>query len=83
MYDGFVARDMDGDGDVDFMTTRGNSGTFDGVIWLEQVRTEDPQAAFQPAHDNDSRALPLPPGNWADMYETDVTYVAPNKAARD
>ena len=39
MYDAFIPRDMDGDGDVDFVTTRGNSRSFDGVQWLEQVRT--------------------------------------------
>jgi hypothetical protein len=39
MFDQFVARDMDGDGDVDFVSTRGNSSIYDGVFWLEQVRT--------------------------------------------
>ena len=83
MYDGFIPRDMDGDGDVDFVATRGNSGGFDGVFWLEQVRTDQAQAAFKPARSNESRALPLPPENWIELYGNDVSYVAPNKAAQD
>ena len=61
MFDKFVARDMDGDGDVDFVSTRGNSVPYDGVFWLEQVRTEDPVAAFERARDEDSAEMPLPP----------------------
>jgi hypothetical protein len=83
MYDGFIPRDMDGDGDVDFVSTRGNSGHFDGVFWLEQVRTAEPQPAFDPARAVDSRALPLPPEDWIDTYETEMTYIAPNKAEHD
>ncbi len=60
MYDDFLARDMDGDGDIDFVTTRGNSGTFDGLIWLEQVRTPEPVANFQPARPTESTHLPMP-----------------------
>ena len=60
MYDMFLPRDMDGDGDVDFVTTRGNSGSFDGVFWLEQVRTKKPVKSFQPARDKESAHLPLP-----------------------
>lgn len=60
MYDQFVAKDMDGDGDVDFLTTRGNSGEFDGLLWLEQVRTDEPVPAFQPARESESAHLPLP-----------------------
>ncbi len=62
MYDAFLPRDMDGDGDVDFVTTRGNSANFDGVLWLEQVRTPEPAPSFQPARENESAHLPLPPG---------------------
>lgn len=80
MYDAFIAIDMDGDGDLDLVTTRGNSGEFDGVIWLEQVRTSEPRPAFTPARDNESRTLPLPPEDWVETYETDMTFVAPNKA---
>lgn len=61
MYDAFVARDMDRDGDLDFVATRGNSGNFDGVFWLEQVRTPQPVPSFQPARLRESAHLPLPP----------------------
>ena len=61
MYDDFIPRDMDGDGDVDFVTTRGNSANFDGVLWLEQVRTEQAVKSFQPARERESAHLPLPP----------------------
>jgi FG-GAP-like repeat len=60
MFDKFVPYDVDGDGDVDFFSTRGNSGEYDGVFWLEQVRTDAPVAAFDPARDEDSPELPLP-----------------------
>lgn len=80
MYDAFTATDMDGDGDLDLVTTRGNSGKYDGVIWLEQVRSADPRPAFTPARERESRALPLPPQNWSDNYETEMTLIAPNKA---
>lgn len=60
MYDAFLARDMDGDGDLDFVGTRGNTGNFDGVYWLEQVRTGKPRKAFQPARTKDSQHMPLP-----------------------
>ena len=79
MYDQFIARDMDGDGDVDLVGTRGNSGRFDGVFWLEQVRSAAPRASFVPARKNESRALPLPPADWMDHYEKANTLVAPNK----
>jgi len=82
MYDAFIPQDMDGDGDVDFVATRGNSGPYDGVFWLEQVRTAEPERAFTPARAEDSRALPLPPPDWADHYEKAVTYIAPNKAGK-
>ena len=62
MFDAFIARDMDDDGDVDFVGTRGNSGTFDGVFWLEQRRTETPVQALEPARGKDSQSLPLPAG---------------------
>ena len=62
MYDKFIARDMDGDGDVDFISTRGNSASFDGVFWLEQVRTLEPVSTFQPAREAESEQMPLPTG---------------------
>ncbi|MBI1353509.1 MAG: VCBS repeat-containing protein [Acidobacteria bacterium] len=60
MYDAFIPRDLDGDGDVDFVTTRGNSAEFDGVLWLEQVRTKQPVPNFQPARASESQHLPMP-----------------------
>jgi hypothetical protein len=62
MYDKFIARDMDGDGDIDFVSTRGNSVPFDGVFWLEQVRTREPVASFERARAEDSEEMPLPAG---------------------
>jgi hypothetical protein len=60
MFDKFVARDMDGDGDVDFAGTRGNSGPYDGVFWLEQVRSAEPRPAFERARAAESPEVPLP-----------------------
>lgn len=60
MYDQFVSRDMDGDGDLDFVTTRGNSSSHDGVLWLEQVRTATAGPSFAPARQHDSPEVPLP-----------------------
>lgn len=60
MFDKFVARDIDGDGDIDFYSTRGNSAPFDGVFWLEQVRSDEPVAAFEAARSNDSQEMALP-----------------------
>jgi hypothetical protein len=60
MFDKFVPYDIDGDGDLDFFGTRGNSGEYDGVFWLEQVRSDAPLAAFSPARTVDSPEFPLP-----------------------
>ncbi len=60
MFDKFVSYDVDGDGDLDFLGTRGNSAPYDGVFWLEQVRSEAPLPAFAAARDQDSPELPLP-----------------------
>ena len=60
MFDKFVPRDMDGDGDIDFVTTRGNSTVYDGVFWLEQLRSRTPIVVFQRARPQDSPELPLP-----------------------
>ncbi len=60
MYDDFVARDMDGDGDIDLIATRGNSGSYDGLLWLEQVRTSAAAANFAPARKSESAHLGLP-----------------------
>ena len=60
MYDKWLARDMDNDGDLDMVGTRGNSFPFDGVIWLEQVRTENAQPAFKQSRGVESEQMPLP-----------------------
>ena len=62
MFDKFVAQDMDRDGDIDFVSTRGNSKPYDGVFWLEQVRTPGPVRAFTPARSLDSPEVSLPAG---------------------
>ena len=60
MYDKFIARDLDADGDTDFVGTRGNSAPYDGVYWLEQVRSSTPRPAFERARTEDSPEMPLP-----------------------
>ncbi len=60
MFDKFVARDIDGDGDVDFYSTRGNSAPYDGVFWLEQVRTDEPVVVFEAARAGESPEMALP-----------------------
>jgi len=59
MFDKFISRDVDGDGDIDFLGTRGNSNPYDGVFWLEQVRTRQPVKVFTPARTGDSPEMPL------------------------
>ena len=49
MFDKFIARDVDKDGDMDLVSSRGNSVPYDGVFWLEQVRTDLPVLRFIPA----------------------------------
>lgn len=60
MFDKFIGRDRDGDGDIDFIATRGNSAPFDGVFWIEQVRSEKPMTVFKAARVNESQEMPLP-----------------------
>jgi hypothetical protein len=79
MNDMFVSRDMDGDGDIDLVTTRGNSGAFDGVVWLEQVRTKKTRPAYRAARRKESRHLPLPPDDWFVRYKHATSFIAPNK----
>jgi hypothetical protein len=60
MFDQFVPIDLDKDGDIDFASTRGNSYPYDGVFWLEQVRSELPMKRFTPAREKESREMGLP-----------------------
>ena len=60
MFDKFIARDVDKDGDIDFVATRGNSYPYDGVFWIEQIRSEEPVAAFARARAVESEEMPLP-----------------------
>ena len=60
MFDKFLACDMDGDGDTDFISTRGNSYPYDGVFWLEQIRSEEAIPSFVKARPSDSEEMPLP-----------------------
>jgi hypothetical protein len=62
MFDKFIARDLNGDGLVDFVGTRGNSEPFDGVFWLEQRRSDRPARRFERARADDSPEMPLPAG---------------------
>ncbi len=59
MYDKWIPIDLDKDGDLDFVGTRGNSKPFDGVIWLEQVRSKEPTPAFIQARIEDSISVPF------------------------
>jgi len=59
MFDKFIALDMDKDGDIDFVSTRGNSVPYDGVFWLEQIRTTAPSKSFLRARKKDSDDMPL------------------------
>ena len=60
MFDKFLTKDLDSDGDIDVIGTRGNSQNLDGVFWLEQIRTKSPVRAFSPARSEDSKSMPLP-----------------------
>jgi hypothetical protein len=62
MFDKFEAKDMDGDGDIDFISTRGNSMPYDGVFWLEQVRSKRALPSFSRARLSDSEEMGLPDG---------------------
>ena len=59
MYDKWIPIDLDKDGDLDFVGTRGNSKPFDGVIWLEQVRSKEPTPTFIQARIEDSISVPF------------------------
>jgi len=60
MFDQFVAKDLDKDGDIDFVSTRGNSEPYDGVFWLEQIRSDEAKQVFEKARKVDSEEMKLP-----------------------
>ncbi len=60
MYDKWLFRDLDGDGDPDALGTRGNSEPYDGVIWLEQRRGSRPAPVFTGARAIDSQQMGPP-----------------------
>ena len=60
MFDKFIAKDLDADGDIDIVGTRGNSQNLDGVFWLEQIRTKSPVRTVKSARSDDSQSVPLP-----------------------
>ncbi|HEY5647642.1 MAG TPA: VCBS repeat-containing protein [Pseudomonadales bacterium] len=57
MYDKWLLVDLDRDGDLDAVGTRGNSAPYDGVIWLEQIRSAAPVQVFTQARAIDSEQL--------------------------
>ena len=59
MFDDFESRDLDNDGDLDLISTRGNSAPYDGVFWLEQIRSLEPLPSFNPARKSDSKEVEL------------------------
>lgn len=62
MFDCFVQLDVNRDGLMDLVGTRGNSGVYDGVFWLEQGRSPVPAAHFERARAQDSPEIPIPDG---------------------
>ena len=79
MYDQYISYDMDDDGDIDLIATRGNSGEYDGVFWLEQRRSKTPIPVFTPAREHDSLQLPLPDLDWREHYTDRFSTVPSNK----
>jgi hypothetical protein len=61
-FSAFLPADADGDGDVDFIGVRSDSGDLDGLFWLQQLHSPDAVVRFLPARraSSDSLALPLP-----------------------
>ena len=58
--DGLVMRDVDGDGFEDVVSVHESDTTYDGVFWLEQVRSKTARPVFTRARREDSEEMPLP-----------------------
>ena len=58
MFDKFIAKDLDADGDIDILGTRGNSQNLDGGS-VRADRTKF-QSGLTPARSDDSQSMPLP-----------------------
>lgn len=56
----WTATDLDGDGDLDFIGTRGGSGAFDGLMWFEQRRSSGPVRRLVGVREQDSQGLTAP-----------------------
>jgi hypothetical protein len=58
----FLPTDVDGDGDIDIIGARSNSGDLDGLFWLQQLHSPDAVVRLVPARrvSSESLALPLP-----------------------
>jgi len=61
-FSAFLPTDADGDGDIDVIAVRSDSGDFDGLFWLQQLHSADAVVRFLPARrvSSESLALPLP-----------------------
>lgn len=61
-FDAFLPADADGDGDIDLLGVRGDSGNLDGLFGLQQLHSPDAVVRFLPARgaSAESLALPLP-----------------------
>lgn len=60
MFDQFAHKDIHGDGDIDFVSTRNNSDPCDGVFRLKQFRSKKARKAFKSVRDIDSKEMKLP-----------------------
>ncbi len=61
-FSAFLPTDVDGDGDIDVISVRSDSGDLDGLFWLQQLHSPDAVVRFLPARrvSSESLALPLP-----------------------
>ncbi|MDA1236271.1 MAG: VCBS repeat-containing protein [Acidobacteria bacterium] len=61
-FGALLPTDADGDGDIDLIGVRSDSGALDGLFWLQQLHSPDAVVRFLPARrvSSESLALPLP-----------------------